>query len=155
MITRTKQMEIGQAAPLTYADLGYGGDANGLAFWFVADPATGRNVTLIYDRQTGGTRSKPPCPALEPLARFATLVRDSHAALRDCRFTDRQLAGLLETSALLARANRDNEQWQADLEAVRAETDRRARLGPIAEAQRASGDVRRMIDEDLFGGEGC
>lgn len=152
MIARTKQMEIGEVAPVAYTDLGYGGDANGMAFYFCPDPATGRNVTLIFDRQTGGTSSKPPCPALEPLARFATLVRDSHAALRQSAFTDAQLAALLEVGVLLARARPDDETWRADVEAIRAEVKRRERLGPHAERQRAgAGGVTRAVNEELFG----
>lgn len=155
MSTRTTQIRMGEQAPPVYTDLGYGGDANGLAFWFAPHPTTGANVTLVYDRQTSGTTSKPPCLALEALARFATLVRDAGEALRRERFTDRQLAGLLETSELLARACPRDERWLADLEAVRIEVRRRGSLGPaIAEAQRTGGDVRGLVARDLFS-DGC
>lgn len=125
-MSATRQIAIGEQAPPTWTDLQYAGDANGIAIFLATHPATKANVQVCYDRQTGGTGSKPACPALEPLARFATLVLDAHRALRECRFTDRQLAGLLETSELLARANRGDEQWQADLEGVRREVRRRA-----------------------------
>jgi hypothetical protein len=154
-VSATKQLAISEQAPPAWTDLKYAGDANGIAFYFANHPDTKANTQICYDRQTGGTTSKPPCPALEPLARFATLVLDAHHALRECRFTDRQLAGLLETSELLAKARRDDERWQADLEAVRLEVRRRERLGPIAEAQRAgTGGVRAAVNAELFG-DGC
>jgi hypothetical protein len=105
---RDTQLAIGDRAAPVWTDLGYAGDANGIAFYFAAHPDTRASVQLCYDRQTGGTTSKPPCPALEPLARFATLVRDSHAALRQSAFTDAQLAALLEVGVLLARARPDD-----------------------------------------------
>jgi hypothetical protein len=149
---RDTQLAIGDRAAPVWTDLGYAGDANGIAFYFAAHPDTRASVQLCYDRQTGGTTSKPPCPALEPLARFATLVRDSHAALRQSAFTDAQLAALLEVGVLLARARPDDESWRADVEAIRAEVKRRERLGPHAERQRTgAGGVTRAANEELFG----
>lgn len=152
----TKQLAIGERAPATWESLSYaGGDPSGrMVTFFAPHPATGRNVTLTHDRTSGATTSTPPCPELESLARFATMVRDTGNALRNCRFTDRQLAGLVETAELLVRARPDDERERADLEALRIEIKRRGSLGAIAQAQAEGRSVRRLVADELFG-DGC
>lgn len=143
------------ATAVSWESLGFAGDVRGhLATWFGLHPLTSKTVYVAYDRLTGQASSRPRCPELEAVARFATLVQDEWATLRRDRRDDTALAELATTQAAFVAAHPDDEGARARVEAIGLESRKRRVLGAIATAQRDGGDVRAMVARDLFT-DGC
>lgn len=137
----------------TWESLGFAGDVRGhLATWFGLHPLTSKTVYVTYDRLDGATTSRPRCPELEAVARFATLVLDEIKALRGRFPTDDALIEEEFAWRDFLLAHPDAEVARVKLTAIVEETRRRNRLGPaIAEAQRIGGEVTKQCNQDLFG----
>jgi hypothetical protein len=141
---------------VSWESLGFAGDVRGhIATWFGLHPLTSKTVYVTYDRFDGATTSRPRCPELEAVVRFATLVHDEGTRLRVSQRPDDIL--LVECELRLRRlvgANPADEMAVVGLAANLVEQKRRRLLGQIAAMQRTGGDVRRQCAEDLFG-DGC